>query len=990
LGVEVLVEYDLDRAEDASPVMPATGALFGREPELGLVSGLLDGEGPRAVVLAGDAGVGKTAIWREVVGRARRRGWLVSTAMASGAEVQLTFAALGDLVGQFGGGVLGGLPVPQRRALEVALLRADGPDVDARAVGSALLGMLRGLAAQRPLLLGIDDLQWLDPASREALAFALRRIDLAPVVVLATCRSPGEGRMALDLEPVLGAERVARVDVGPLTLAAVQQLLFSRLGFDPPRAMLVRLFEAAGGNPFFALELARELVRRGARVAPGASLAVPVSVRELIAARVARLPAEVGELLLAAGGLARPTVGVLERIRPDAAASVGCAVDAGLVELGSGGVISFSHPLLARVTYEGLEPAQRRRLHARLARVVDDAEERARHGALAAWRPSAGVALELDRAAVSAGARGAPGSAAELCRLAARLTPASCSEARWARSLAAAEWHERAGEIDQAAALTQTLLGASGPDGETRARALSLLASSTADSDGAIAAGGLYHRALREPGASGALRAEIHHRLSWLRLGAGDARAADRHARAALRLAAGRAPAVEASAAGVAALVDVVRGRPLQRDLLFRARSLEDALTARRAAAGDALPGVQGASGLERAELGPGYWPETAPAVIEGVALLWAGELEEAQAPLERVLAGGTERVMAGDAERVLAGGTERDEPWLVMHSLACLSALAIGLGELEHALALARRYLELADRLGQAPQRAAALWPVALAAAWLGHEQEARTAANTGLELAQASGYTLYAIGCLAALGLLELSVERHHEAAGALHRARRLADGSGIRALGRVPLLPNLVEALIACGELDHAAELAVELDRRAAVLGAPWAQALAHRCEGQLAEAVGDRVRAIHALERGLSQHAKQDRPLERARTELALGVVLRGAQQKRPARETLQRSLRTFQAAGARLWARRALRELGRIGGRAATPEGQLSATETSIAQLTQTGRTNHEIARALHLSPRTVEWNLSKIYRKLGVRSRTELAAKLQHPPGEPR
>jgi len=348
----------------------------------------------------------------------------------------------------------------------------------------------------------------------------------------------------------------------------------------------------------------------------------------------------------------------------------------------------------------------------------------------------------------------------------------------------------------------------------------------------------------------------------------------------------------------------------------------------------------------------------------EGCAFLWAGELEAARCPLERAL----------------DHGTERDEPWLVMHALAYLSPLMTGMGAPARGLELAQRYLELADEPAHPAQRAAALWAVALPAAWLGRAEEARAAAEEGLELARDSGRVLYAMGCLGVLGLLALGAERPRDAESSLARARELSDRSGIRALGRVPLLPDSVETLAACGEIDHAAALAEELDRRAEALGSPWALALAARCRGLIAEARGDRDGALHAFERALAEHARQDRPLERARTELALGSLLRRGQRKRAAHEALERSAQAFEAAGAVVWGARARRELGRIGGRTATGADQLSATEASVAELARAGRTNREVASALHLSPRTVEWNLSKIYRKLGVRSRTELAA----------
>jgi DNA-binding CsgD family transcriptional regulator len=927
------------------------GTLFGRRRELDAALRLLDDTGIRALELLGEAGIGKTAILDEVTDRARERGWRVLSAAPSASEVQLTFAALGDLIGSLDEPILADLAPPQRRALEVALLRADGPAVDARAVGLAVQATLRRLADEQPLLIAIDDLGSLDAPSAQALEFALRRLDPAPVAVLATWRDDDHETRTLDLERALGPTRVTRLHVGPLTLGAIHELLLARLGSEVPRPALVALAEAAGGNPFLTVELARELERRGVAPAPGTPLPVPARVKHVVRARLERAPREVRELLLAAAGLTRPTIELLGRIRPDADSLLHHAAGAGIVELRADGAVRFAHPLLARVPYDGLEPSERRELHARLAEVVDDAEERVRHRALAASEQSPAVASELEGAAAIAGARGAAVTAAELCRLAARLTPPAQREARCARLLAAAEWHHRGADVERAAALAEILVSSTGAGAEVRARALSLLAAVRADTEGVGAAVEFYGQARREPGAPAAVRAEIHRRCAWLNLGAGDARAAGRHGHAALRLAAGQDPECEAGATAVDVLTEVVRGRRLRRDLLARACALE-------VAAG---------------ELGPGVWPETAASVVEGVALLWAGELEQARAPLERV--------------RAVA--TERDEPWLEMHSLAYLSALATGTGELRQGFELASRYLELADATAQPPQRAGALWPLAVAAAWLGDEPRAREAAAEGRALSQASGHTLYEIGCLGALGSIELSAGRADEAATVLERAGELARTSGIVALGRVPLLPDLIEALTALGELDRAGSLAAELERRAVALGAAWALALSERCHGLVADARGDREGAIEAFERALANHARQSRRPEHARTALALGSALRRAGRKRAARETLGRSADTFETIGARVWGERARRELARIGGRPAPAGDSLSATEASITELVRLGRTNREIAAELHLSPKTVEWNLSKIYRKLGVRSRTELAATLARAGAEP-
>ncbi len=383
---------------------------------------------------------------------------------------------------------------------------------------------------------------------------------------------------------------------------------------------------------------------------------------------------------------------------------------------------------------------------------------------------------------------------------------------------------------------------------------------------------------------------------------------------------------------------------------------------------------VEAAAAPEAIAERPDQWPETAPRIVAAVSLLWAGEIEQARPPLQAAL----------------AAATERDEPWLAMHALAYLSAIETAAGNLELGLSHAQRYEELARAVAQGAQRAAALWPLAVALVWKGREDDARDAIAEGLALAAGSGHALYEVGCTSALGLLELSLEHGPEAAQALATARGWAASRGFRALGRMPILPDSVEALAMCGDLDGAAAIAAEVGERASVLAAPWALAVAHRCVGLVAECGGDHEGAIAAFTLALAQDDRQPRRGERARTELALGRALRRCHHKRLAREALQRSAATFDEIGAELWALRARRELARIGGRAASAGGSLSETEQRIAELVAGGATNHEVAAALHMSARTVEWNLSKIYRKLGVRGRTQLAAAFtnQSKPGD--
>ena len=900
-------------------------------------------EGPRAIVLEGEAGVGKTALWRRALDAAAERGWQILSSAPAGSEARLAFAALGDLLDLVIDDALPALPTPQRRVLEVALLRGDGDSeqglIDERTIGVATLSALRLISARAPLLLAIDDLQWVDASSAAALRFALRRLRVEPVLVLVTRRLEGGRTGPLELERMLGDERVRRLSVEPLSLGGVHELLVARLGFDASRSTLVRLQELAGGNPFYSLEIGRELIARGGEPAPDEGLPVPGSVSGLVQTRLARLSPAAQTVLLAAAALARPTRAILSQIDEHADAGLDEALAAGLIMPSNSDRIRFAHPLFASVHYEQTPLAERRRMHARLSVHVEGLEQTARHLALATPGVDEQIASQLDLAAAAAAARGGPRAAGELCDLAARLSPASDQRAR--RVLASAEYHHHAGSLELATDRAREALDIAA-EPSVCTRALAVLGTVAGDTEGIEAGTALYRRALRQPDASRELRADLHQKLAWLRLLGADAKGAERHARAMLRLADGTDPAAEAAASATLSLVLAARAQPVLTDLASQVRS--SAGTGER----------------------PWAWSEIGPAALEGVVLLWAGELEHARTPLEAML---RDAVESGD-------------PWGEMHALAYLSAMETNLGRPARGRALALRYLELAVAADQDAQRAGALWPLAGAAGWLGRSEEARDAARQGLELAERTGHCLYVIGNLVAVGALELSLDNPAEAVTALERAWQLMSGGGVQSPGRFPLLPDLVDALVAVGEVDRAAAIAREHRRISRSLDRPWIRALTARCEAVVADARGEETVAVAAFERALREHGLQDRSLDRARTLLAYGTLHRRRRRKSLARELLESARELFDTAGAAHWAERSRIELGRIGGRRASSAGALSATESEIARLVAAGRTNREVAAALHLSARTVEWNLSKLYRKLGVRSRTELARAL--------
>jgi hypothetical protein len=445
--------------------------VIGRDEELGSVEAFLAGveQGPVALVLSGEAGIGKTMLWEAGAADAERRFGRVLSHRSVEAEALLSFAGLSDLLSPVFDEVAPELAPLRRRALEVALLLVEpGEEAsDPRAIGLALLDVLQVLAERGPVVVALDDVQWLDPASAGVLQIALRRLRDERVGVLATLRKVPGVAAPFELEYAFPGERLQRLSLGPLSLAALHHLLKARLALELTRPELTRVQEATAGNPFFALELGRELVRTNTRPAAGQALHVPDSLRELLGGRLAQLPGELLDVLLQVAALARPTVEVVAAAHGDreqVRAALEAAVREGVVEL-SDSRVRFTHPLLASICYEQAPIWKRRAVHRALAGAVTDVEERARHLAQAAEGHDATVAGELEAAAEQAASRGATAAAAELSELAAELTPADPVLSRQ-RRLRAASLHRLAGESERAAAMLEQLLSEVPPGGE--------------------------------------------------------------------------------------------------------------------------------------------------------------------------------------------------------------------------------------------------------------------------------------------------------------------------------------------------------------------------------------------------------------------------------------------------------------------------------------------------------------------------------------------
>ena len=400
-------------------------------------------------------------LWEVGVDEAERRFGRVLVHRGIEAEASLSYAGLSDLLAPVIDSLAGSLPPPRRRALEIALWLADPGEQppEQGAIGLAVLDVLRTLAAEETVVIALDDLQWLDAASAAVLQIALRRLREERIGLLATLRSGPDITAPVELERAFREERLELLPVGPLSLAALHDVLQERLGLELTRPELVRLADATAGNPFFALELGRELVRTNTRLTPGRALPVPEALHELLGGRLARLPSETVDVLLQAAALARPTVDLVADAHGDrqrVADALETAVREGVVAL-DGSSVRFAHPLMASICYEQAPVWKRRAVHQALAEVVTGKEERARHLALAASGPDERIASELDGAAEQAAARGAPAAAAELYELAAKLTAGDPALVRQRRRRAATSYR-LAGDGERAAAMLHELL----------------------------------------------------------------------------------------------------------------------------------------------------------------------------------------------------------------------------------------------------------------------------------------------------------------------------------------------------------------------------------------------------------------------------------------------------------------------------------------------------------------------------------------------------
>jgi DNA-binding CsgD family transcriptional regulator/tetratricopeptide (TPR) repeat protein len=922
------------RARGASEVV-------GRGDELAAVERLLKRAETScaALVLAGDAGIGKTTLWNAARAIAEARGFRVLASRPARTELQLPLGGFGDLFGGVAAEALTPLPGPQRQALEVALLRAEpgAEAADLRALSVATVGLLRELAAERPLLLAVDDVQWLDESSTGILAFAARRLEGVRVGILLTLRGTDAALDPLELQPALPAVGHERQTLGPLSLAALHRLFLARLGRSFPRLVLIRIEEASGGNPFYALEIGRALVRRGAEVTPSEPLPVPETLAALTAERIALLPDRTGEALVLAAAAFEPSVETLVASGvADPASVLGPAIDDAIVEIARGEV-RFAHPLLAQAVVASTDAASLRRVHRRLAAATGAEDARARHLGDAADGPDETAAEALERAAERARERGATLDAVALFERSSLLSPDPQRAA--ARAVLAGEGaFIDLADLRYADAILGRALERS-PSGPARAEAMSLQALVWYFQGRQAEATRLCEDALDEAG-DGVTRAKVLLRCAYL------------HGQVNM----------ERSLTEVREAVTIVEHAPppVPADLLGEAL-LDRANGLLQMAAGRRRDDIERGTRLHAASGRSWEWDRSDVILFE--LARHTDDLVTARARLYSQI------------ERRANRGAE--DPFWFVHA----ATINCWLGDWVTARVWAERAVETYAREGADMHPAFALRGLALVEALEGRVDEARGLASRGLALATDRGDIVVATLHRGILGLVALSEGDIEEADLQLREAAELDARLGAKHPLRSRIAGDVVEAAVGVGDTELAERFVAQLEHAARAAPTPWALCMAARTRGLFDAARGDLDAAAAALERAVVEHEQLPMPFERARTLLAKGRVHHRRKEKRLADESLRAALAVFEELGSPLWAAQARTELARIGLRRRGP-GELNETERRVAELAAQGLSNQEIAQRAFLSVKTVEANLTRVYRKLGIRSRAGLARTL--------
>jgi DNA-binding CsgD family transcriptional regulator len=907
------------------PVLSSGGQLLGRKREREALDRLLDaGRGGRGGVLVadGEAGVGKTALLEYAVEAAPE--FRIARTSGVEAEMELPFAAVQQLCSpclDF----WDRLPQPQHEALGVAFGLITGPAPNPFLVGLAVLSLLSEAAEERPVLAVVDDAQWLDHASARALAFVARRLLAEKIALVFAAREPGDLLAGLPELHVL-----------PLGHRDARTLLESALPARLDEHVLERIVAETRGNPLALLELPRGLTPTQLAGGFGLPAAVPLSasIEESFTRRLANLPRDARRLLLVAAADAVGDTALVWRAArqleiPDSAAET---VEAeGLLELGAR--VVFRHPLARSAVYGAAGLKERRAVHRALAQATDpeiDPDRRAWHRAQAASMPDEDVAAELERSAGRAQARGGLAAVAAFLERAAALTPEPTHRAQ--RLLVAAAAKRDAGDLEAALGLLLDV-EAGVLDDLGRAR-VDLLRGQIALEQ-------------RRGGDAGRLFLSAAKRLEPL-----DPELA-------------RETYLDALAGAMASDVEVLGGAPAV------------AAAARVAPTGTSPPRtVDVVLEAFTTRLTDGY-AAAAPTLARALELLLASD------------------VSGEDVGRQLSPSSARDsnivalEMWddEAVHLLAARQVqVARDTGALVHlqfALSFLARSHMLAGELtaatlmidearfiAEATGNPALVNAPMILAAWRGHEAQASELIDATSEEAATRRWTSNNY----ARAVLYNGLGRHDAARAAAWEAFQ-PDPIGYGTY----LVPELAEAAYKTadrGQLESALEW---LSERTRVISSGWASGIETRVRALVSE--GEVADSLYC--ESIAHLSGTRARLELARTHLLYGEWLRRERRRLDAREHLRAALDAFTSTGAEAFARRAERELLAAGERArkrtADTIDQLTPQETQIARLAANGHTNREIAAQLFISPSTVEYHLGKAFRKLGVRSRTQLA-----------
>lgn len=899
-----------------------------RRAEESVVADFLDAAGgePSALLIEGEPGIGKTTLWLDSIRRARERGFTVLQARAAMAESVLAYTALADLLSDVDDAIWADLPAPQRLGLDAVMYPSQlAADTDRRTVAAAFAAVIGRLVALGPVLVAIDDCQWLDTSSATVVSFVARRVP--PGVGFLCTTRVDTSTISLQLP---SPDAVRRLRLPALTVGELHQVLRARLGIAVSRSTVLRVHEISGGNPFFAVELARELFVHNANGQVG----LPGSLADLVRTRVGRVGVGAEDVLLAVASLACPTLPLVAAATdnmPDRVLELLAEAEAQGVIAIDGNRVRFTHPLLAHGVYGAASARHRRSMHGRLARLLAEPELRARHLALsdAAGHPETIDAL--DNAAEIALSRGAPAAAAELLELASNLGADDVQ-----RQIRCGELYFFAGDSSRARSVLEAVIGRL-ESGDLRAEALGLLAVVRLYDDGLIEAMDLLQRASDEIGGRLALQAQIRIVLAYAQYNAGRLEDAVQTADEALAYAEHLGtPGELARAIGMRVMIRFLHGDGFDADAMAVAMSLADHRS---------------------------YTPlPLRPHMQNALLLGFIGDLRGARAQMLSIWC---------DA---VTNGEEGELIFPAFHHFL----IECWLGNTAESALVVDGITELAMQLDSELAHVAALTARAWLAGYEGRESDCRQDVAAALAASQCSGTFRLTQWAIAALGFLEVSLGNYGQALDVLQPLMS-GFGSDTRTCEIVSavFVPDAVEALVGLGREDEAEPICNVLVTNGIRLDRPWMLATGARCRAMVLAARGDLAAAGDELDKAILEHVRLPMPFELARTQLLRAQICRRQRRRDAAAAAARDALQTFEHIGSALWADRVRAELARGGSGRRRADG-LTPSEHRVAVLAVSGMNNKQIASALFISPKTVEVNLSRIYRKLDVHSRIEL------------